>query len=139
MNTAPGPRPVAAPRSWLRFAGLWLPVVAYMAAIFHVQSLSSPPAPGGVDDKVLHLLGYALLGALATRATAGGAGGRVTLGAALAAVALTSGYGITDEIHQGFVPLRTRELTDWYADTAGGALGAWALTAWGILVTSRTH
>jgi VanZ family protein len=120
--------------SWPRMAGLWLPVGAYMAGIFYVQSLSSPPSPGGIDDKVLHLLGYALLGALATRATAGGVGRRVTLGAALAAVALTSGYGITDELHQGFVPMRTRELLDWYADTAGGVLGAGALTAWGILV-----
>ncbi|MGE0394051.1 MAG: VanZ family protein [Vicinamibacterales bacterium] len=139
MSATPGPRPGAAPRSWTRLAGLWVPVAAYMAAIFYVQSLPSPPAPAGVGDKVLHLLGYALLGALATRATAGGAGRRVTLGAALAAVAVTSGYGITDEIHQGFVPLRTRELADWYADTAGGALGALVLAAWGILVTSRTR
>jgi VanZ family protein len=110
-----------------------------MAAIFYVQSLSLPPAPPGVNDKLLHLGGYALLGLLATRATVGGLGRRVTLGAALIGIAITSGYGITDEIHQGFVPMRTRELADWYADTAGGAIGAWAVTAWGILGTSRTR
>lgn len=125
--------------SRLRMASLWLPVGVYMAAIFYVQSLSSPPSPAGLNDKVTHLLGYALLGLLATRATAGGMGRRVTAGAALVAVAITSGYGITDELHQAFVPMRTLELADWYADTAGGALGAVAAAAWGILVTSRTH
>ena len=110
-----------------------------MAAIFYVQSLSAPPAPAGLSDKVLHLLGYALLGVLGTRAAAGGLGRRVPLGAALIGVAITSGYGITDEIHQGFVPMRSRELADWYADTAGGAIGAVAAAAWGILVTSRTR
>lgn len=125
--------------SWIRVASLWVPVAVYMAGIFHVQSLSSPPSPAGIDDKVLHLAGYAGLGVLAARATAGGLGRRVTLGAAFLAVALTSGYGLTDEIHQGYVPLRSRELADWYADTAGGALGAVAASAWGILVTSRTR
>jgi len=110
-----------------------------MAGIFYVQSLSSPPSPAGIDDKVQHLLGYALLGLLATRASAGGLRRRVTLGAALIGVAITSGYGITDEIHQGFVPMRSRELADWYADTAGGSIGAMAAAAWGILVTSRTR
>lgn len=119
--------------------GLWAPVVIYMAAIFYIQSLSSPPSPPGLNDKVEHLLGYGLLGLLAARATAGGLGRRVSLGAALLAVALTSGYGITDEVHQGFVPERTRDLFDWYADTAGAVLGTSAVMAWGILVTSRTR
>lgn len=125
--------------SWARVASLWVPVALYMAGIFYVQSLSSPPSPAGIDDKVQHLAGYAGLGVLAARAAAGGLGRPVTLGAAFLAVALTSGYGLTDEIHQGYVPLRSRELADWYADTAGGVLGAVAAAAWGILVTSRTR
>lgn len=120
-------------------AGLWLPVLAYMAAIFYIQGLSSPPSPAGVNDKSLHLAGYALLGLLSARAAAGGLGRPVTLGAALLAVAVTSGYGITDEVHQGFVPLRTRDILDWYADTAGAVAGAVLATTWGILVTSRTR
>ena len=55
------------------------------------------------------------------------------------AVALTSGYGITDEVHQGYVPLRTRDLFDWYADTAGAVVGAGLVAVWGILVSSRTR
>ena len=122
-----------------RTAGLWLPVLVYMAAIFYIQGLSNPPAPAGANDKVLHLLGYAALGLLAARAAAGGLGRRVTLGAALVAVAVASGYGITDEVHQGFVPERTRDILDWYADTAGAVAGAALATAWGILGTSRTR
>lgn len=123
----------------MRLASLWVPVVLYMAAIFYIQSLSSPPSPPGVNDKVEHLVGYGLLGLLAARATAGGLGNRLSLAAALLAVALTSGYGITDEFHQGFVPQRTRDVLDWYADTVGGLLGASSVMAWGILITSRTR
>lgn len=116
---------------------LWGPVLACMAAIFWVQSLSAPPAPPGLNDKLTHLLSYGGLGLLAARACAGGIGRPVTVASALVAVALGSGYGLTDEIHQMFVPLRRVELFDWYADTAGAAAGTAVCTAWGILVHSR--
>ena len=118
---------------------LWTPVLVYMAVIFYVQSLSAPPLPPGLNDKVSHLLGYAGLGLVAARACAGGLGRRVSLASALTAVALTSAYGITDEVHQLFVPLRAVELLDWYADTAGALAGTAACMAWGILVHSRAR
>jgi VanZ family protein len=40
-------------------------------------------------------------------------------------VALTLGYGITDEIHQMFVPGRIASVADILADITGGMLGAW--------------
>ena len=110
-----------------------------MAAIFYIQSLSDPPSPGGLNDKLSHLLGYGGLGLVAARACAGGMGRRVSLASALTAVALTSGYGITDEVHQMFVPLRTVELLDWYADTAGALAGTAMCMAWGILLRSRVR
>jgi hypothetical protein len=126
-------------QSWQKTCWLWVPVLAYMGAIFFVQSLSVPPSPPGLNDKLTHLLGYALLAWLTTRACAGGLGRRVSLASAMTAVALTSGYGATDEIHQMFVPLRTVELFDWYADTAGGLLGTGGAMAWGILVPWRVR
>jgi VanZ family protein len=41
---------------------------------------------------------------------------------------LASAYGITDELHQAFVPLRMPDPMDWLVDTVGAAVGA--LTMW---------
>lgn len=40
------------------------------------------------------------------------------------AVLIASLYGITDEFHQYFVPLRTPDVADWALDTLGAAIGA---------------
>lgn len=42
------------------------------------------------------------------------------------AVALTSLYAVSDEIHQLFVEGRSCQITDWAIDTAGAMLGAFA-------------
>lgn len=38
------------------------------------------------------------------------------------AISLTSLYGITDEVHQLFVPTRTGTVFDWFADTLGAII-----------------
>jgi VanZ family protein len=38
------------------------------------------------------------------------------------ALSLTSLYGLSDEIHQYFVPGRSVDITDWIADTLGASL-----------------
>lgn len=43
---------------------------------------------------------------------------------ALAALALASLYGVSDEVHQLFVPGRMCDPADWVTDTLGAALGA---------------
>lgn len=43
--------------------------------------------------------------------------------ACLLALAIASGYGVTDEFHQSFVPGRTVDVLDWATDTCGAALG----------------
>lgn len=40
------------------------------------------------------------------------------------AVALTSLYAVTDELHQLFIPGRSCQLMDWAIDTSGAILGA---------------
>lgn len=42
----------------------------------------------------------------------------------LGAVVLASAYGVTDELHQLFVPGRLCDPADWLTDTLGAALGA---------------
>lgn len=45
----------------------------------------------------------------------------------LIAIAIASAYGITDEIHQIFVPDRVCDPIDWLVDTTGATLGAFAM------------
>jgi VanZ family protein len=105
-----------------RRVSLWAPVVLYMALIFALSSTSHPPdVPPSLGDKGGHALLYSGLAALLVRALAGGWTRPLGAGLAFAAVALSTSYGATDEIHQMFVPLRTPELADLAADAVGSA------------------
>jgi VanZ family protein len=108
----------------MRRAFLWLPPFVYMGVIFALSAQSDPlPAVTRfVWDKALHVLEYTVLGVLLCRALHGE--GLPMVRAALLAAALASGYGVTDETHQLFVPDRQAGADDWLADTGGGAAGA---------------
>ncbi|HET6764806.1 MAG TPA: VanZ family protein [Longimicrobiaceae bacterium] len=94
----------------------WLPVAALTGAIFYVSSLSTVPTPEIPGfDKVEHFATYALLAWLSCRAFA------ATGMDARWGVVLASFYGLSDELHQAFVPGRSSDVFDWVADTAGGA------------------
>ena len=115
------------------FLILWAPVLLYMAFIFYLSSMAEPPLPPSVTDKEAHSTGYALLGFLVARAAAGGLGRRVTCLVAIAAIAITIAYGISDEFHQSFVPGRDADVYDVYADSVGAVIGTVACWAWGII------
>ena len=121
----------AAPTLWL-----WGPVVLYMTAIFVVSHQPEVTIPAGLTDKSSHSLAYTILGVLITRALAGGLPAPVTLRTASLAVLLTALYGASDEVHQMFVPGRSAELYDLYADALGGAIGTFACWLWGIISPS---
>ena len=104
-----------------------------MTAIFISSSMSEVSIPGGMSDLGAHALAYAGLGALLTRALAGGLGRSVRPTLAVVAVVAASAYGVTDEFHQSFVPGRDPSGWDLLADTVGAALGAGAVMAWGIV------
>ena len=111
----------------------WLPVVIYCTVIF-IQSaypavVQLQEVPFG--DKYLHFTGYALLGILFFRAfKSSHVGNRVAVVSLLSILASTA-YGISDEIHQYFVPCRTADVMDALADMVGSCLG---VTAYFLLV-----
>jgi VanZ family protein len=124
------PSPPPPPPGRLR---LWAPVIPYCALIFALSSVSSVPTlPGGLSDKVAHALLYSGLGLLVARAASGGvrpASFRVLL----VVVGFAAVYGLSDEVHQLFVPRRQFDLRDLLADVTGAAFGAGVWWLWGIL------
>lgn len=108
----------------------WLPVVAYASLIFYLSSLPHPDEDfpkflfEKFGDKLLHLVEYAVLALLCYRAFRWAAGPRVAHGAVILAIVAASFYGMTDEVHQAFVPFRESSWLDWVADTAGAVIGA---------------
>jgi len=122
---------------------LWGPVILMMALIFAASSIPNlRRLPGGVSDKSGHSIGYAMLAGVLLRAFAGGRLRGVTWTRGLLAIVLATGYGITDEFHQLFVPGRSADRYDVLADCIGATLGValgWLASAarrWGILDSS---
>jgi VanZ family protein len=112
------------PHSLTGRTSLWAPPVLYMAVMFGLSSESHPIPVVTVHiwDKLLHLSEYGLLALLFARAFVGeGLGWLAAMGAAML---MTSAYGVTDEWHQSFVPLRNADMSDWFADTLGAIIGA---------------
>jgi VanZ family protein len=114
-----------------RFLRYWLPLIAYCLLIFIQSSSAEPmklPAIAQID-KLLHGVGYSVLGVLFCRAYR--SGWPKAPGWSMANASLLSGsfYGITDEIHQYFVPGRSADPWDWLADTVGVILGVAAYHA----------
>jgi VanZ family protein len=107
-----------------------------MAMIYFVSALPRAPLPEQVSDKTGHFAAYAVLAVLAVRAVGGGLPCRVTMRVAWLALLVASGYGAFDEIHQAFVPGRSSDIADWYADTAGAALALLVCWAWGMIAVS---
>lgn len=113
-------------RGW-RLLLLWLPALAYMAAIFWMSSRSDP-IPGlrlvGGTDKIAHAAAYSLLGFLLARAFVGSFPTRGLVSMALVGALVGTFYGVTDELHQTFVPGRHGNVFDVAANTLGAFLGA---------------
>jgi len=96
-----------------------------MAFIFAVSSRSMPPSVSAIPDWTTHGAGYLILSVLACRALAGGLGAAVSRWDSVLAVLVSTAYGISDELHQRFVPGRHSEAMDVAKDLAGAVVGAW--------------
>lgn len=104
----------------------WIPALVWAATIFVLSSFpgSAYPQTNLVNaDKLVHIALYGLLGGLCGRGIVRGWGWGSW--AALAAAALLSTlYGVSDEVHQAFVPGRNSDWRDVVADGVGSVLGA---------------
>ena len=111
------------PRNFPRILSLWAPPAAAALAIFLASSIPTPvqiPMPG-IGDKFIHFGVYATSAFLLQRAmTASGSNSKIWLITA----AIVGCYGISDEIHQLFVPGRFFEIWDILADFLGATAGA---------------
>lgn len=93
----------------------------WAALIFVASSVPGDelPSPGFLHlDKLIHAGAYAVLGWLVARALSAR-----SRGALFAAACLATLYGMTDELHQGFVPGRDPDVGDAAADALGAVLG----------------
>ena len=104
----------------------WVPVSLWATFIFLLSAMSSPPIPGPkfpMEDKLGHCGLYGVLGwliALALRRAH-----NLSLPKTFVlAILIGSAYGASDEFHQRFVPNRTCDLVDWFADTLGASAAA---------------
>jgi VanZ family protein len=95
-----------------------------MAVIYAASARSDVGAFGRVPDWVTHGAAYLVLAGLACRALAGGLHGPLPARAAALAVTLAAAYGVSDELHQSFVPGREASAADVLKDTGGALAGA---------------
>jgi len=102
--------------------------LSLMAFIFFMSSRSNietvPMFPHA--DKLIHFAAYVLVSAAWVFALKGNSlfNGK-KLGVFLLAMVVSSLYGLSDEIHQMYVPGRTCDMFDWLADSVGSVVGAW--------------
>ena len=110
-----------------QFSIYWLPVIIYAVCIFILSSISSLPKVVPVFphfDKVSHFIVYALFGFLMLRALfASYKDKKSIIYLRFLAVFIVIFYGVTDEIHQYFVPLRHMDILDLASDSIGAFIG----------------
>ncbi|MDD4878765.1 MAG: VanZ family protein [Candidatus Nanoarchaeia archaeon] len=104
------------------FIYYWLPVIIYAGVIFYFSSLAQPIPEGGLEfqrkDLLLHAMEYLVLSALLLRAFLNSSVKK----AFVYSILIASAYGITDEIHQLFVPGRVFSVYDILANAFGACL-----------------
>lgn len=118
----------------------WLPPLGYCLLIFIASS--GPSAPGldhfPHQDKLLHGLAYAVMGALFYHALKHAAAPTFSRRAFFFSIFLATLYGLSDEVHQMFVPGRTADGGDLAADFLGSLLGVWCYRRWGPALRRQT-
>ncbi|MFH1729407.1 MAG: VanZ family protein [Pseudomonadota bacterium] len=102
----------------------WFPILAYAGLIFYLSSLERPPVPFEFwnADKLYHFIEYAVFSFLLVRAL------RFSfpnIRLPQYTILITTLYGISDEVHQFFVPGRYFSIVDMVFDAIGGVLGVY--------------
>ena len=124
-----------------RFLWRWGPAIAWAALIFFLSAqpglkISSDASVDGPARHIAHGFVYSVLVLLIIHGL-GALGRPLTLRTALIAGAASVAYGISDEVHQLFVPDRTGQAIDVGYDTIGTVVGLGIAWAWGALAARR--
>jgi VanZ family protein len=112
------------PRAAADLLSLWGPVAAWMAFLFALSDQAVVTEVAGLPDWVTHGGGFGMLCVLLCRALGRGLTRPVPMRVAMLAIAITFLYGITDEIHQSFVPGRHPDPWDLLKNLGGAIAGA---------------
>lgn len=104
----------------------WLPVLACAGFIFYISSVpgSNIPSLFPYEDIAYHFLIYLSLGYLFSRALKNTYPGTIRTNIILFTVLFGIIYGLSDEFHQAFVPLRSVSVIDWINDSLGTLTGS---------------
>lgn len=102
-----------------------LPVIAWAVLLFFLSSIPSASLPKlalEAKDLILHFGAYAVFGVLLSHAVIQRLD-RLSSGSGLLVIIIGTLYGISDELHQIFVPGRQCAFSDFLADCAGLVFG----------------
>jgi VanZ family protein len=113
-------------RSKIRnFFSHWLPLIVYCLAIYIQSDHPSPERlpTFAFSDKILHFAAYGLLGILFFRAYATLPLKDQKKALILLSIGSATLYGISDEIHQYFIPFRQADIFDALANAIGSTCG----------------
>lgn len=116
----------------------WIPAIAWASFIFFLSSQPSLPSPANLNDKQAHAVAYGVLACLSLMGLTGWRWRSIAGASLLVAFMAAVLFGISDEIHQAFVPGRSPDVADVAADAAGAALALAAAWAWAILLGRRS-
>lgn len=102
----------------------WVPVIFYCGLIVYLSSLSHPGQNlpsffSDFSDKLVHGIEYGILGILLYRAFQHTT--HISQSIAMAIFSATT-FGISDELHQWYVPHRHADIWDVVADASGATL-----------------
>ena len=114
------------------FTIYWLPLIGYCVFIYMQSSYPSPEGLPSFEfsDKLLHFGAYAVMGILFYRAYQTLAVRRNIPLLMLISMISAALYGISDEIHQSFVPHRNGSISDVIADGIGAICGVYVYNRW---------
>lgn len=113
----------------MRYLKFWAPPILYMALIFAVSSMKQPLLPMPKFqwlsiDKLYHFIEYSILSVLLTIAFVNAPPKWLPTGWIWTVAALISIlYGVSDEVHQYFVPGRHATPSDLISDAIGAIAG----------------
>jgi VanZ family protein len=110
----------------------WFPLIIYCLAIYFQSGQPGPESIPDVRflDKFLHFGAYGLLGILFFRAYETLPLKKFKNRLILISIVSATLYGISDEIHQYFVPSRQADLMDGVANTIGSICGVYLYYWW---------